>query len=45
MHHALKVLTFVADYWDWFCRRLVEWGGMIVSYETFPRRVDATLFF
>lgn len=45
MHQALKELPVVDDYGDGFCSRLVEWGGMIVSYETFPKGVDATPLF
>jgi len=45
MHLALKELPIVDDYGDGFCSRLVEWGGMIVSYETFPKGVDATPLF
>jgi hypothetical protein len=45
MHHAMKELPIVEDYGDGFCSRLVEWGGMIVSYETFPKGVDATPLF
>lgn len=45
MHRAMKELPLVEDYGDGFCSRLAEWGGMIVSYETFPRGVDATPLF
>ena len=45
MHQAMKALPIVEDYGDGFCSRLVEWGGMIVSYETFPKGVDATPLF
>jgi hypothetical protein len=45
MHHAMKELPIVEDYGDGFCSRLAEWGGMIVSYETFPKGVDATPLF
>ena len=45
MHRAMKALPVVEDYGDGFCSRLVEWGGMIVSYETFPKGVDATPLF
>jgi hypothetical protein len=41
----MKELPLVEDYGDGFCSRLVEWGGMIVSYETFPKGVDATPLF
>jgi len=45
MHQLMKQLPIVEDYGDGFCSRLVEWGGMIVSYETFPKGVDATPLF
>jgi hypothetical protein len=45
MHCAMKELPIVDDYGDGFCSRMVEWGGMIVSYETFPKGVDATPLF
>jgi len=45
MHRAMKELPIVEDYGDGFCSRLTEWGGMIVSYETFPKGVDATPLF
>ena len=45
MHSAMKNLPIVEDYGGGFCSRLVEWGGMIVSYETFPKGVDATPLF
>jgi hypothetical protein len=45
MHQSLKELPIVEDYGDGFCSRIVEWGGMIVSYETFPKGVDATPLF
>lgn len=45
MHQAMKELPVVEDYGDGFCSRIVEWGGMIVSYETFPKGVDATPLF
>jgi hypothetical protein len=35
----------VRPYGEDFRGRQVEWGGMIVSYETFPRGVDATPLF
>jgi hypothetical protein len=41
----MKELPVVEDYGDGLCSRLVEWGGMIVSYETFPKGVDATPLF
>jgi hypothetical protein len=45
MHCALKELPIADDYGDGFCSRLAEWGGMIVSYETFPKGTDATPLF
>lgn len=45
MHRAMKDLPLVEDYGGGFCSRLAEWGGMIVSYETFPSGVDATSLF
>jgi hypothetical protein len=45
MHHPMKELPLVEDYGEDFRSRLVEWGGMIVSYETFPQGVDATPLF
>jgi len=45
MHRAMKALPIVEDYGEGFRSRLVEWGGMIVSYETFPAGVDATPLF
>ena len=45
MHHAMKDLPILEDYGDGFCSRFAEWGGMIVSYETFPKGVDATPLF
>jgi len=45
MHRPMKELPVVEDYGDGFCSRLIEWGGMIVSYETFPKGVDATPLF
>src|SRR5687768_2509410 len=41
----MKELPLVEDYGENFRSRLVEWGGMIVSYETFPAGVDATPLF
>jgi len=38
-------LPMVEDYGDGFCSRLVEWGGMLVSYETFRKGMDATPLF
>jgi hypothetical protein len=45
MHQPMKQLPIVDDYGDGFCSRPVEWGGMIVSYETFPKGTDATPLF
>ncbi len=45
MHLPMKELPVVEDYGEGFCGRQVEWGGMIVSYETFPRGTDATPLF
>jgi len=45
MHCAMKGLPIVDDYGNGFCSRMVEWGGMIVSNETFPKGVDATPLF
>ena len=42
MHQALKELPIVEDYGEGFRSRMVEWGGMIVSYEIFPKGTDAT---
>ena len=44
MHHPMKDLPLVEDYGEDFRSRLVEWGGMIVSYE-FPAGIDATPLF
>jgi hypothetical protein len=45
MHQAMKELPIVDDYGEGFCSRMVEWGGMIVSYETFPKGTDAAPLF
>jgi hypothetical protein len=45
MRHPMKDLPLVEDYGEGFRSRLVEWGGMIVSYETFPKGTDATPLF
>jgi hypothetical protein len=45
MRHPMKELPLVEDYGEGFRSHLVEWGGMIVSYETFPKGVDATPLF
>lgn len=45
MRHPMKELPLVEDYGEGFRSRLIEWGGMIVSYETFPGGVDATPLF
>ena len=45
MRHPLHELPLVEDYGEGFRSRIVEWGGMIVSYETFPKGTDATPLF
>jgi hypothetical protein len=45
MRHPIHELPLVEDYGEGFRSRMVEWGGMIVSYETFPKGVDATPLF
>jgi len=45
MHQQMKELPLVEDYGEGFRSRMVEWGGMIVSYETFPKGTDATPLF
>ncbi|OFX22929.1 MAG: hypothetical protein A2V77_21085 [Anaeromyxobacter sp. RBG_16_69_14] len=45
MHLAMNELPVVEDYGGGFCSRMVNWGGMIVSYEIFPKGVDATPLF
>jgi hypothetical protein len=45
MHQQMTELPLVEDYGEKFRSRLTEWGGMIVSYETFPAGVDATPLF
>ena len=45
MHQSMKELPLVEDYGENFRSRIVEWGGMIVSYETFPKGVDAMPLF
>ena len=45
MHQPMKELPLVEDYGEGFQSRIVEWGGMIVSYETFPKGTDATPLF
>ena len=45
MHQPMTELPLVEDYGEGFRSRLTEWGGMIVSYETFPKGVDATPLF
>ena len=45
MRHPITELPLVEDYGEGFQGRQVEWGGMIVSYETFPKGVDATPLF
>ena len=45
MRHPMRELPLVEDYGEGFQSRMVEWGGMIVSYETFPKGTDATALF
>jgi hypothetical protein len=45
MRLPLNDLPLVEDYGEGFRGRQIEWGGMIVSYETFPKGVDATPLF
>lgn len=45
MRHPMKDLPLVEDQGENFRARLIEWGGMIVSYETFPKGLDATSMF
>jgi hypothetical protein len=45
MRHPMKKLPLVEDYGDGFFSRMTEWGGMIVSYEVFPKGVDAAPLF
>jgi hypothetical protein len=37
MHSQMTGLPLVEDYGEGFQGRQIEWGGMIVSYETFPK--------
>jgi len=45
MHCAMSELPLIEDYGEGFRSRMVEWGGMIVSYETFLKGTDATPLF
>jgi hypothetical protein len=45
MRHPMKDLPLVEDYGENFFGRQIEWGGMIVSYESFPKGVDAAPLF
>jgi hypothetical protein len=45
MRHPMRELPLVEDYGDGFFGRQIEWGGMIVSYEAFPKGIDATPLF
>jgi AraC-like ligand binding domain len=38
-------LPLVEDYGEGFRGHQIEWGGMIVSYDTFPKGVDARPIF
>jgi hypothetical protein len=41
MRHPMKELPLVEDYGEGFRSRLIEWGGMIVSYETLMGSLSA----
>ncbi|MGH8249827.1 MAG: cupin domain-containing protein [Steroidobacteraceae bacterium] len=41
----MNQLPMVDEYGEGFYSRMVEWGGMIVSNETFPKGLDATPLF
>ncbi|MGH8249691.1 MAG: hypothetical protein ACREVI_03160 [Steroidobacteraceae bacterium] len=45
MHQPTKDLPLVEDFGEGFRSRAVKWGGMIVSYETFPKGTDAAPLF
>jgi hypothetical protein len=45
MRHPMKDLPLVEDYGENFFGRQIEWGGMIVSYESFPKGIDAAPLF
>jgi hypothetical protein len=45
MRHPMKELPLIEDYGEGFQGRQIEWGSMIVSYETFPAGIDATPLF
>jgi hypothetical protein len=45
MHHPLTDLPLIEDFGEGFRGRQIEWGGMIVSYETFPKGIDAAPLF
>jgi hypothetical protein len=45
MRHPMKDLPLVEDHGEGFQGRQIEWAGMIVSYETFPKGVDAAPLF
>jgi hypothetical protein len=41
----MKELPLTDDYGENFRSRMVEWGGMIVSYEIFPKGLDVAPLF
>jgi hypothetical protein len=45
MRHPMKELPLVEDHGEGFQGRQVEWSGLIVSYETFPKGGDAAPLF
>jgi hypothetical protein len=45
MRSQLGDMPLIEDYGEGFRSRQIEWGGMIVSYEIFPKGVDATPLF
>lgn len=45
MRHPMKDLPLLENQGENIRARLIEWGGMIVSYETFPKGLDATPMF
>jgi hypothetical protein len=45
MRHPMKELPLLDDSGEGFRSRAVEWGGLIVSYETFPKGTDAAPLF
>lgn len=45
MHCGMKEMPIVGEYGEGFCSRMVEWSGIIISNETFPKGLDATPLF